>query len=201
MRDYFQRNDEEGLAQNIQFQLENGIDGIVVLGTTGETPCLSHEEKIRIIKIAKKATHNRASLIVGTGTYSTRETILHTQEALDLGADAALIVNPYYNKPTQEGIYRHYEAIASAVDIPIIVYHNPGRCGSNIALDTMQRLGDIPSIIGVKDCSGQLSFLTTLVEQIGKQKQNFSVMTGDDAWTFPCLSLRGDGVICVASNT
>ncbi|HEY4832751.1 MAG TPA: dihydrodipicolinate synthase family protein, partial [Waddliaceae bacterium] len=131
--------DEHGLRQNIRFQLDSGIDGIVVLGSTGETPCLSDHEKMRIIQISREETDNRAHLMVGTGSYSTQQTIKNTKQAKDLGADSVLIVTPYYNKPTQEGIYLHFQKIANEVNIPIMIYHIPSRCMTNISIETMIR--------------------------------------------------------------
>lgn len=192
--------DEYGLRQNIRFQLNSKIDGIVVLGSTGETPCLSDHEKIRIIQIAREETKNQAHLMVGTGSYSTQQTIKNTKQAKELGADSALIVTPYYNKPTQEGIFLHYQTISNEVNIPIMVYHVPSRCVTNISIETMLRIAEIPNIVGVKECSGNLAFLCELIEKISRERDGFSVLTGDDPWTLPCISLGGDGVVSVASN-
>lgn len=192
--------DEKGLKEHLRFQISHGIDGIVVLGTTGESPTLSQEEKTRIIEIARDETKNKTQLLVGTGSYSTAQTILATKQAEQLGADAALIVTPYYNKPTQEGLYRHFEAICQATVLPICIYNIQGRTGQNLQTETLQRLTSLPSIIGVKEASGNVSQMSDVIESIGRQQSHFSVLSGDDALTLPLIALGGHGVISVASN-
>ncbi len=194
------RLDEQGLEKNILLQLESEIEGIVVLGTTGETPCLSEQEQIRIIQLARQLTDDRMPLIVGTGSYSTRQTIINTRRAKDLGADFALVVTPYYNRPTQEGLYLHFKTVAEAIDIPIILYHVPGRCSTTMTIDTIVKLAEIPGIVGLKESSGNLPFMSEIIEKTSYINPKFSLLSGDDAWTLPCVALGGNGVISVASN-
>lgn len=191
--------DEAGFRQNLRFQLGK-VDGIVVLGTTGETPTLSEQEKETIIRIAAEEINGHVPLVVGTGSYSTKQTIENTAKAKALGADIALIVAPYYNKPTQEGLYRHYKEIASAIDIPICVYNIQGRAAVNIHTATLERIADIPGIIGVKEASGSSSQMSDVIETIASQRPEFSVMSGDDALALPLIALGGHGVISVVSN-
>lgn len=192
--------DEEGFQQNIDFQLASGIDGLVPLGTTGEAPTLTHKEKDKIIKIAVKAAKGKVPIIVGTGSYSTQATIEYTKHAENLGADFALIVTPYYNKPTQEGIYRHFKAVASSTSLPIILYNIQGRTGQNIETATLRRIADIPNIVGVKEASGNISQVGEVIETIAQQRPNFSVLSGDDANTLVVMTLGGHGIISVISN-
>lgn len=193
--------DETGLIENLHFQLNQGTDGITALGTTGESPTLSKEEKERIIQIAAKETKKKnIPLMVGTGSYSTIQAIENTLKAAELGADSALVVTPYYNKPTQEGIYQHFKAIASAVDIPIMLYNIQGRTGQNIQTSTLKRLAQIPNIVGVKEASGNLMQMMDVLEAIQSEREDFSVMSGDDALTYSLMTLGGDGIISVASN-
>lgn len=194
------RLDEEGLRKNIHFQIDNGIDGLVALGTTGEAPTLSHEEKEQIIKITVKEAKGRVPVIVGTGNYSTHKTIEETCLAEKLGADFALIVTPYYNRPTQEGLYLHFKAITEATDLPIIVYNIAGRTGQNLNTDTLKRITDLPSIIGVKESSGNFAQVGEVIETIARHKPHFSVLSGDDANTLSLMALGGHGIISVASN-
>lgn len=192
--------DEEGLAQNIHFQIDKGIHGLVVLGTTGEAATLSKEEQERVISIAVQEANGKVPVWVGTGSNCTRTTIAKTARALDLGANGALIVTPYYNKPTQEGIFLHFEAIASAVPIPIIVYNIPSRTGANIETSTLERIAAIPYIVGVKECSGNLVQTAEIIHSIGRQRNDFAVLSGDDLLAFPMISLGASGLISVASN-
>ncbi len=192
--------DEKGLREHLRFQVRHGIDGIVVLGTTGESPTLSGEEKARIIEIAREETKKKTQLLVGTGSYSTSQTILATKQAEQLGADAALIVTPYYNKPTQEGLYRHFEAICQATSLPICIYNIQGRTGQNLQTETLQRLTSLPAIIGVKEASGNVAQMSDVIEGISRRKKHFSVLSGDDALTLPLIALGGHGVISVVSN-
>jgi 4-hydroxy-tetrahydrodipicolinate synthase len=192
--------DEQGLRHNIRFQIEKGIDGIVSLGTTGEEPTLSQAEKEIVIRIAREETLHLVPLVIGTGSYSTEQAIQNTHLAQKLGADLALIVTPYYNRPTQEGLYRHYQAVAHAVDIPILIYNIQSRTGQNLHTDTLMRLADIPNIIGVKEASGNIAQIGEVIERIGRHRPDFSIMCGDDALTLPVLALGGHGVISVVSN-
>lgn len=192
--------DEEGLKNNIRFQLSQHIHGIVILGTTGETPTLSLQEKERILKIAREETIGRCHLMVGTGSYSTQQTIENTCMAKDMGADSVLVVTPYYNKPTQEGLYQHYRTLASQVEIPILVYNVQGRTGVNLQTETLRRLSMIEQIIGVKEASGNMIQMMDVIENILYQRPNFSVLSGDDALTYPLITLGGHGVISVLSN-
>jgi len=192
--------DEEGLRRNIHFQLENGVDGIFVLGTTGEAPTLSAQEKEAVIRIAREEVKPPVPLIVGTGNYSTARTIAETQRAQDLGADIALVVTPYYNKPTQEGLFRHFEALCKEVKIPILPYNIQGRTGQNLSTDTLKRLAALPQIIGVKEASGSIVQMMEVIEQILSARPDFLVYSGDDNFTMPLIALGGHGILSVVSN-
>lgn len=189
--------DEEKLRELIEFQIENGTDGIVPCGTTGESPTLSHEEHDRVIEITVEAVRKRVPVIAGTGSNSTVEALRLTKHAYEVGADAALMVTPYYNRPTQEGMYQHYKYIAENVSIPIVVYNVPTRTGANILPDTIARLSKIPNIIGVKEAGGSLKQMQEIISLCGN---GFSVLSGDDFFTFPLLCLGGHGIISVISN-
>jgi len=191
------RIDEAGLRNLIEFQIANGTRGIVPCGTTGESPTLSHEEHGRVIEITVEQTARRVPVIAGTGSNSTGEAIPLTSHAKKVGADAALMISPYYNKPTQEGIYRHYEQVAKAVDIPIIVYNIPGRTGSNIESETMARLARIDNVVGVKEASGSMKQITDIIAMC---PDDFIVVSGEDYLTFPLMCVGGKGVISVVSN-
>ena len=192
--------DYEGLRENVRFQLKAGVAGIVPLGTTAETPTLSNEEQEEILKVCVQEAKGKAAIIAGTGSNSTRHTVDNTLRARDLGADAVLIVTPYYNKPTQEGIFRHFEAVARAADIPIVVYNIKGRTGTNIETGTMKRLQEIPQVIGVKEASGDIGQIGDVIGEIQRRNGSFSVLSGDDAMTLPLIALGGRGVISVVSN-
>ena len=187
--------DEDGLRNNIRFQIEQGVDGILVLGTTGETPTLSTEEKIQVIRIAREETSGKIRLMVGTGSYSTKTTIENSRLAEEMEVDSLLVVTPYYNKPMQQGLIYHFKAVAQAVNIPIMLYNIQSRCGQNITTETLEHLAQVPNIVGVKEASGNLLQIMDVIHKI-----EFSVMSGDDALTFPIMALGGDGVISVASN-
>ncbi|MDQ5985685.1 MAG: 4-hydroxy-tetrahydrodipicolinate synthase [Syntrophus sp. SKADARSKE-3] len=189
--------DEEKLRELIEFQIENGTDGIVPCGTTGESPTLSHEEHDRVIEITVEAVRKRVPVIAGTGSNSTAEALRLTKHAYEVGADAALMVTPYYNRPTQEGLYQHYKLIAESVPIPIVVYNVPTRTGANILPDTIARLSKIPNIVGVKEAAGSLKQMQEIISLCG---DGFSVLSGDDFFTFPLLCLGGHGIISVISN-
>jgi len=190
--------DEENLKKLIQFQIEAGTNGIVPCGTTGESPTLTPQEHNRVVEVCVKEVNGRVPVIAGTGSNSTVEAIAFTQHAKSVGADAALIVTPYYNKPTQKGIYLHFKAIADSVDIPIILYNIESRTGRNIETETVARLAkDCKNIIGVKEASGSLTQAKDVKKACGNE---FIILSGDDALTIPILELGGHGVISVVAN-
>jgi 4-hydroxy-tetrahydrodipicolinate synthase len=189
--------DEASLRKLIEFQIKNGTDGIVPCGTTGESSTLSHEEHDKVIEIAIDAVNKRVPVIAGTGSNSTAEAIRLTRHAYQAGADGALMVAPYYNRPTQEGLYQHYKAVAEAVPIPIIIYNIPGRTGVNINPDTLARLAKIKNIVGVKEASGSIKQMSDVIGLCGP---NFDVLSGDDLFTLPLMAMGGRGVISVISN-
>lgn len=190
--------DIDGLKTNIEFQLTNKTAGFVPCGTTGEAPTLSEAEWVSVVETTVKTVNQRAPVIAGTGTNSTKKTIALTKKAKELGADAVLIVSPYYNKPTQEGLYRHFRAIGDEVDIPIVVYNIPGRTGVNIFPKTLERLViDCKNIIAVKEASASLDQASEIITRCGKQ---ITVLSGDDSLTLPILSIGGKGVISVIAN-
>ena len=189
--------DEGKLRELIEFQIANGTDGIVPCGTTGESPTLSHEEHDRVIEITVDAVKKRVPVIAGTGSNSTAEALRLTKHAHEVGADGALIVCPYYNKPSQEGLYQHYKLIAEKVPIPIIVYNIHGRTGVNMLPDTLARLAKISNIVGTKEASGSLKQMHEVIDLCGP---DFAVLSGDDFFTYPLLCLGGHGIISVVSN-
>jgi 4-hydroxy-tetrahydrodipicolinate synthase len=191
--------DEQRLRQLVEQQIAAGIDGLVPCGTTGESPTLDHEEHNHVIELVVKFAAKRCAVIAGTGSNSTAEAIFMTQYAKKVGADASLQVAPYYNKPTQAGLYAHFRAIAEQADIPLILYNIPGRCGVDITNDTIARLRhDLPKhIVGLKEATGivdRVSQLRTLVDR------DFCVLSGDDSLTLPMMSVGAVGVISVVSN-
>ncbi len=187
--------DEKTLAKLVVLQIQAGIDGLVPVGTTGESPTLSHEEHERVIKVTIEAANKKVPVIAGTGSNSTDEAISLTRFAKKAGANAALIVTPYYNKPTQEGLFRHYEAIAKAVDIPIILYNIPGRSVINLAPETVVRLSKISNIVGIKEATGSMDQASHILSLC-----DITVLSGDDSLTLPLMALGAKGVISVASN-
>ena len=190
--------DEAKLRQLVEMHVAQGTDGIVPCGTTGESPTLSHEEHRRVVEIVIEAVRGRLHVIAGTGSNATSEAIDLTRHARKAGATGALVVNPYYNRPTQEGLYRHFRAVAEAVDIPILVYNIAGRTAVNVETDTMARLvKDCPNIVGVKEASGSLDQMTQVILACGP---DFSVLSGDDNITLPLMSVGGRGVISVVAN-
>jgi 4-hydroxy-tetrahydrodipicolinate synthase len=191
------RVDEESFAGLIQFQIENGTSGIVPCGTTGESATLSHEEHDRVIELTIKAVDKRVPVIAGTGSNSTEEALRLTRQAHKAGADGVLVVCPYYNRPSQEGLYQHYKIIAEEVPIPIVVYNIPGRTGVNLNPDTLQRLSQIPNIVGIKEAGGSIKQMSDMIGLCGP---DFDVISGDDAFTLPLMALGGKGVISVLSN-
>lgn len=193
--------DEISLRQLIRYQVSAKVDGIVVLGTTGEAPTLTSQEKERIITIAREETAGKVHLMVGTGSYSTAQTIENTKLAKDLGADSVLVVSPYYNRPTQEGIYLHYKAVAEKVEIPLLLYNVQTRTGQNMSCDTIVKLSQLPNICGIKEAPGNnLAQINDILALIKNHNPQFTVMSGDDLWTFSSMTLGGDGVISVISN-
>jgi 4-hydroxy-tetrahydrodipicolinate synthase len=191
------RVDEEALRALIEMQISNGTDGIVPCGTTGESATLSHEEHDRVIEITIEAVRKRVPVIAGTGSNSTAEALRLTRHAYEAGADGALMVTPYYNKPTQEGLYQHFQAIAAEVPIPVILYNVPGRTGGNLLPETVARLASVPNIVGIKEASGSLK---QIMDVIHLCPDDFSVLSGDDAVALPVLAMGGNGVISVFAN-
>jgi len=189
--------DEEGLRRLIEFQISNRISGLVPCGTTGESATLTHEEHKRVIEVTIDATAGRVPVIAGTGSNSTEETIELTRHAKEAGADAALLITPYYNKPTQEGLYRHYEKVAMSVDIPLVLYNVPARTAVNMLPKTVARLSRIENIVAVKEATANMDQASWIRHLCG---DSFSLLSGDDATALPFLALGGDGVISVASN-
>jgi len=190
--------DEAKLRELVEMHVAQGTDGIVPCGTTGESPTLSHDEHRRVVEIVIEAARGRLHVIAGTGSNATSEAIDLTRHAKKAGATGALVVNPYYNKPTQEGLYRHFRAVAEAADIPILVYNIAGRTAVNVETDTLARLAkDCPNIVGVKEASGSLDQMTQVVLACGP---DFSVLSGDDNITLPLMSVGGRGVISVVAN-
>lgn len=189
--------DEKAFIRLIASQIENGINGLVPCGTTGESATLSHEEHNRVIDITIETAKGRVPVIAGTGSNSTSETVTLTKHAKEAGADAALLISPYYNKPSQNGLYEHYRSVAGEVDLPLIVYNVPSRTGLNMLPETVGRLAEIKNIVGIKEASGDLGQVSEVIEN---SPESFCVLSGDDFTTFPLLSLGGRGVISVVSN-
>ena len=188
--------DEGGLRRLVDFQEENGANVLIPCGSTGESATLSHEEHIRVVEIVRdQAKH--AKIIAGAGSNSTAEAVYLSKAAADLGCDGILSISPYYNKPTQEGIYLHFKAISEAIDIPLIIYNVPGRTGSNITADTTLRLAELPNISAIKEASGNVN---QIQEILCKRPKGFEVLSGDDGLTFPLMGMGCDGVISVAAN-
>lgn len=189
--------DERALGDLIEWQIAQGTNGIVPCGTTGESATLSHEEHNRVIELTVEVVRRRVPVTAGTGSNSTDEAIALTKHAKAAGADAALLITPYYNKPTQEGLYRHYKAIAEAVNLPLVLYNIPGRTGVNMLPTTIARLAVIQNIVGVKEGSGVIQQASDIVHMCGER---LSVLAGDDAMTLPMMAVGGKGVITVTAN-
>jgi 4-hydroxy-tetrahydrodipicolinate synthase len=189
--------DERALRDHIEWQIQSGIDGIVPCGSTGESATLTHNEHDRVIKITIEQTRRRVPVVAGTGSNSTAEAIRLTAAAREMGADGALLLSPYYNKPTQEGIFRHYKTIASAVDLPLLVYNIPGRTASNVAPETFARLCEIRNIVGIKEASGSMDQISDIRRLCGDR---LTILSGDDGLTVPIMALGGKGVIATTSN-
>lgn len=190
--------DEEAYREFIEWQIEQGIDGLVPCGTTGESATLSHEEHEKAIRICIEQTKKRVPVIAGCGSNNTAEAVCLTQFAKSAGADAALLISPYYNKPTQEGIFLHYQAVSKEVPFPFLVYNVPGRTGSNVTAETMARMyHQIPDMIGVKEATGNLVQISNMLE---KTDESFILLSGDDSTVLATLALGGKGAISVTSN-
>jgi 4-hydroxy-tetrahydrodipicolinate synthase len=195
--------DYDGFRRLIEVQIAEGIDGLVPLGTTGETPTLDEDEEEGLIKIAVEAAGGRVPLIIGAGSNSTRHMVEYVKRAKDLGADAALVVTPYYNKPNDSGVIKHFEAAASP-GLPIIIYNIGSRTGRNIPVGLMQKLAEIPGIAGVKESSGDIGQMGDIIDTISRPRRAagspFWVLSGDDGFTLPLIALGGDGLVSVISN-
>lgn len=190
--------DEAALEKLIKAQIKGGVDGIVPVGTTGESATLDYEEHIRVIALAVKIAAGKIKVVAGTGGNSTKEAIYLTHEAEQAGADASLQVAPYYNKPTQEGLFQHFHAVARSTKLPIILYSIPGRCGIEIGVDTVNRLAhDSVNIIGIKEAGGNPDRVSQLRAVVGPK---FTILSGDDALTLPFMAVGAQGVVSVASN-
>lgn len=190
--------DYDDLAKLVSYQIKGGIDGIVPVGTTGESPTLSHEEHMEVIRAVIAAARGRVPVIAGTGSNSTHEAVELTQLAHAAGADAMLVVAPYYNKPSQEGLFRHYCAVADATDKPVILYSIPGRCGIEIGVPVVERLAaKYRHVRWIKEAGGSVDRVDQLKQALGA---DITVLSGDDALTLPFLSVGAEGVISVASN-
>jgi 4-hydroxy-tetrahydrodipicolinate synthase len=189
--------DESRLRNLIQRQIDAGIDFLVPCGTTGESPTLTHEEHVRVVEIAVQLAKGRVPVLAGAGGYNTAEVIALARELAAIGADGILSVTPYYNKPTQEGLYQHYRAIAKVISLPIILYSVQGRTGVNIEPATVKRLAGIENIIGIKEASGSIAQMAAILNIV---PDDFIVLSGDDAVTLPLIALGGHGVISVVSN-
>lgn len=196
----FQENgqlDEDALQQLVRWQISEGIDGIVACGTTGESVALNDQEYRRVIEIVVREASGKVPVIAGAGTNNTEKTVEMARLCQELGADAILSVTPYYNKPTQRGLYEHFRAIAEAVSIPVILYNVPGRTGVNLQADTTLQLAGLPNIRAVKEASGDLMQIMRILQ---KRPSGFAVLSGDDAITLPLLALGADGIISVVAN-
>jgi 4-hydroxy-tetrahydrodipicolinate synthase len=189
--------DEPALRRLVRRQIDAGIDFLVPCGTTGESPTLTRAEHLRVVEITVDESHGKVPVLGGAGGYNTAEVIELAQDLAQIGVDGILSVTPYYNKPTQEGLFQHYRAIASSVTLPIVVYSVQGRTGVNVEPATLARLAQIDNIVGVKEASGSISQMASVIQQVPPE---FLVLSGDDAITLPLIALGGRGLISVASN-
>lgn len=187
----------EGAAELARHLVANGSDGLVVAGSTGEAATMTAEEKLKLFEVVLKAVGDRASVIAGTGSNDTMATVRFTQAAEKVGVHGALVVGPYYNKPTQEGFYQHFKTIAEATSLPIMLYNVPGRTASNIAPETVARLAEIPNIVAIKEASGNIEQATEIIRVT---PADFKVYSGDDAMTLPLLAVGGEGIVSVAGH-
>lgn len=188
---------EQGLRSNIEFLIQHGVAGLVPCGTTGESATLSWEEHLHVVDIVLDQARKRVQIIAGAGSNSTIESIKAAHHAREKGADAILCITPYYNKPTQEGLYQHYKAIATQVDIPVVIYNVPGRTGVNILPETIERLCKYKNIVAAKEASGDIGQISELHRRCGNR---LTILSGDDGLTLPILSVGGSGVISVVAN-
>jgi 4-hydroxy-tetrahydrodipicolinate synthase len=189
--------DEEALRRLVDEQIAAGIDGLVPVGTTGESPTLDGEEHLRVVRVVIEQTRKRVPVIAGTGANSTREAIELSREAKKLGADGMLQVTPYYNRPTQDGLYRHFKAIIDEASLPTVVYNVPGRTGCDLLPETAARLCDLPLVVGIKEATGNLQRASQIISRCGDR---LVVLSGDDATAFPLFAVGARGVISVVSN-
>lgn len=189
--------DEKALKRLVEFHIKNGTDGIVPCGTTGESATLSYEEHDKVIEVVIEAAKGKVPVIAGTGSNSTEEAIMLTRHAKKSGADASLQVAPYYNRPTQEGLYLHFKKIAEEVDLPMVLYNIASRTGVNIEPETMYKLSQIKNIVGVKEASGNLDQMSRIIQLCGEK---FTLLSGDDSLTLPILAIGGKGVVSVLNN-
>ena len=189
--------DERALGELIEFQISNGTDGVVPCGTTGESATLSHQEHERVVAFTIEAVNRRVPVIAGAGSNSTDEAVALTKHAKQAGADGALLITPYYNKPTQEGLFRHYKAVAEAVDLPIVLYNIPGRTSVNMLPATVARLTSVRNIVAIKEGSGSIQQVMEIVKTC---EDRIVVLSGDDALTMPMMALGAKGVITVTAN-
>ncbi len=189
--------DEKALRDLVDFQIEAGVSGLVPCGSTGESATLSHSEHQRVVEIVVAASAGRVPVVAGTGSNSTREAVALTRHAKEAGADGALLLSPYYNKPTQQGIYEHYASIARETAFPLLVYNIPGRTASNIAPETVARLAELDHIVGIKEACGNIDQIAHVVARC---PADFDVLSGDDSFTLPLLAVGGKGCISTTSN-
>lgn len=189
--------DEKSYCDLIEWHIKEGTRGIIPCGTTGESATLDYDEHQRVIEVAIEAAQGRIPVVAGTGANATEETLAMTKKAQKAGANAALLVSPYYNKPSQEGIYRHYKTIAESVDLPIVLYNVPGRTASNVAPETVARLAEVKNIVAIKEASGDMKQVSEVIRLCGDR---MTVLSGDDFTTFPLIMLGGKGVISVSAN-
>ena len=189
--------DEAALRKLVQRQIRGGVDFLVPCGTTGENPTLTRREHLRVVEITLEESAGRVPVLAGAGGYNTQEVMELAGELESLGADGLLSVTPYYNKPTQEGLYQHYRAIARSTRLPIVLYNVPARCGTNLEPSTVKRLAEVENIVGIKEASGNISQMAALANAV---PDSFAILSGDDAIALPLFALGGRGVISVASN-
>tara|TARA_B100000809_G_C15098498_1_gene515948 strand:+ start:651 stop:1541 length:891 start_codon:yes stop_codon:yes gene_type:complete len=189
--------DEASVTRLARRQIDRGVHFLVPCGTTGESPSLSHTEKVRVTELVVKEANGQVPVLAGAGSYDTQAAVTLVADMAQAGVDGVLSVTPFYNKPTQEGLYRHFETIANTTDLPIVLYNVPSRTGCNIQPATLQRLASIPNIVGIKEASGNLLQMCEICQSI---PDDFSVLAGDDAFTLPLIALGGHGVISVVAN-
>jgi len=189
--------DEASVTRLARRQIDRGVHFLVPCGTTGESPSLSHTEKVRVTELVVKEANGQVPVLAGAGSYDTQAAVTLVADMAQAGVDGVLSVTPFYNKPTQEGLYRHFETIANTTDLPVVLYNVPSRTGCNIQPATLQRLASIPNIVGIKEASGNLLQMCEICQSI---PDDFSVLAGDDAFTLPLIALGGHGVISVVAN-